>query len=151
MDKKIFIIEDDANILYGLEAEFTSADFSVEVSEGEEEVDELIDLISDFDPSYIILDLILPKVDGFEIIKKIKENADLAEKQIFIFTDLSDEDGRQRSLEVGADYVFFKEEFGVFEFAEKVKKIIHNQMKAKGANNDADEDEENDDDTWGAE
>ena len=87
MDKKIFIIEDDANILYGLEAEFTSADFEVEVSEGEEEVDELIDLISDFDPSYIILDLILPKVDGFEIIKKIKENADLAEKQIFIFTD----------------------------------------------------------------
>lgn len=150
MDKKIFIIEDDANILYGLEAEFTSADFEVEVSEGEEDIDELIDLISDFDPSYIILDLILPKVDGFDIIKKIKEHEDLAEKQIFIFTDLSDEDSRQRSLEIGADYVFFKEEFGVFEFAEKVKKIIHNQAKAKGANNEAD-DEENDDETWGAE
>lgn len=150
MGKKIFIIEDDANILYGLESEFTSADFSVEVSEGEEEIEEMIELISDFDPDYIILDLILPKVDGFEIIKRIKEDADLSEKQIFIFTDLSDEDSRQRSLEVGADYVFFKEEFGIFEFAEKVKKIVHNQTKVKSSSNET-EDEENDDETWGAE
>lgn len=150
MDKKIFIIEDDANILYGLEAEFTSADFTVEVSEGEEEIEELIDSISDFDPSYIILDLILPKVDGFEIIKKLKEHDDLADKQIFIFTDLSDEDSRQRSLEMGADYVFLKEEFGIFEFAEKVKKIIHNQLKAKNSSSEA-EDEENDEEEWGAE
>ena len=84
------------------------------------------------------------------MIKKIKDHADLAEKQICIFTDLSDEDSRQRSLENGADYVFFKEEFGVFEFAEKVKKIIHNQTKAKNTNIEA-EDEENDDETWGAE
>ena len=150
MGKKIFIIEDDANILYGLESEFTSADFSVEVSEGEEEIEEMIDLISDFDPDYIILDLILPKVDGFEIIKKIKEDADLAEKQIFIFTDLSDEDSRQRSLEIGADYVFFKEEFGVFEFAEKVKKIIHNQTKVKNTSSET-EDEDGDDEDWGTE
>jgi len=150
MDKKIFIIEDDANILYGLEAEFTSADFDVEVSEGEEEIEELVDSISDFDPSYIILDLILPKLDGFEVIKKIKEHEDLADKQIFIFTDISDEDSRQRSLEMGADYVFFKEEFGVFEFAEKVKKIIHNQSKVKNTNSNT-EDEENDEEDWGVE
>jgi DNA-binding response OmpR family regulator len=149
MEKKIFIIEDDANILYGLEAEFTSSDFTVEISEGEEEVEELIDLISDFDPSYIILDLILPKIDGFEVIKKIKEHPELCEKQIFIFTDLSNEDGRQRSLEMGADYVFFKEEFGIFEFSEKVKKIINNQTKVK--NTASTEDEENDDEEWGAE
>ena len=150
MSKKIFIIEDDANILYGLEAEFTSADFEVEVSEGEEELEELMDLLSDFDPDYIVLDLILPKVDGFEVIKKIKEHNDLCEKQIFIFTDLSDEDSRQRSLEMGADYVFFKEEFDIFEFTEKVKKIIHNQEKVKKTSSDT-EDEENDEEDWGVE
>lgn len=150
MSKKIFIIEDDANILYGLEAEFTSADFTVEVSEGEEDLEELMDLLSDFDPDYIVLDLILPKVDGFDVIKKIKEHDDLADKQIFIFTDLSDEDSKQRSLEMGADYVFFKEEFDIFQFAEKVKKIIHNQSKSKNTNNDSD-DEENDEESWGAE
>jgi len=128
-NKKIFIIEDDANILYGLEAQITAADLEVEVSEADEELEELMAKIRDFDPQYIILDLILPKVDGFEVIKKIKSDEELAEKEIFIFTDLSDEDSRSRSLELGADYFFFKEEFDTFEFAEKVKKIVANKDK----------------------
>ncbi len=127
--KKIFIIEDDANILYGLEAQFTAADIEVEASEADEEMEELMTNIKDYDPDYIILDLILPKVDGFEVVKRIKSDEELAEKEIFIFTDLSDEDSRSRSLELGADYFFFKEEFDTFEFAEKVKKIVANKDK----------------------
>jgi len=127
--KKIFIIEDDANLLYGLESEFTAGEMEVETSEGDEDIEELMKRMSDFSPDYIILDLILPKIDGFEIIKRIKSDDDLSDKQIFIFTDLSDEDSRQRSLQLGADYVFFKEEFDTFEFAEKVKKIVANQEK----------------------
>lgn len=136
--KKIFIVEDDANILYGLESQFTAADFEVEVSEADEEIEELISNIKEYDPDYIILDLILPKVDGFEVIKRIKSDEELSEKEIFIFTDLSDEDSRARSLELGADYFFFKEEFDTFEFAEKVIRIIHNKNKK-------DEVEENED------
>lgn len=127
--KKVFIIEDDANILYGLENQFTAVDLDVEVSEADEDLEELIGKIRDYDPDYIVTDLILPKIDGFEVIKKLKEDEELREKEIFIFTDLSDEDSRSRSLELGADYVFFKEEFDTFEFAEKVKKIIANQEK----------------------
>jgi len=138
-DKKIFIIEDDVNILYGLESQFTAADLEVEVSEADEEMEELLDKIRDFDPDYIIADLILPKVDGFEVVKKIKEDEELRDKEIFIFTDLSDEDSRSRSLELGADYVFFKEDFDTFEFAEKVKKIIRNQEKSEVANEAEDE------------
>ncbi len=127
--KKIFIVEDDANILYGLESQFTAADIDVEISEANEEIEELMAEIKAFDPDYIILDLILPKIDGFEVVRKIKADDELSEKEIFIFTDLSDEDSRSRSLELGADYVFFKEEFDTFEFAEKVKKIVGNKEK----------------------
>jgi len=127
--KKIFIVEDDANILYGLESQFTAADLDVEISEANEEIEELMSEIKDYDPDYIILDLILPKIDGFEVIKRIKGDEELSEKEIFIFTDLSDEDSRSRSLELGADYFFFKEEFDTFEFAEKVKKIVANKDK----------------------
>lgn len=138
--KKIFIVEDDANILYGLESQFTAADLEVEVSEADEEIDELISNIKDYDPDYIILDLILPKIDGFEVIKRIKGDDELNEKEIFIFTDLSDEDSRSRSLELGADYFFFKEEFDTFEFAEKVIKIVGNKSKK----NDTEENEDRD-------
>ncbi|MFZ4631897.1 MAG: response regulator transcription factor [Patescibacteria group bacterium] len=137
--KKLFIVEDDANILYGLESQFTAADLDVELSEADEEIDELISEIKDFDPDYIVLDLILPKIDGFEVIKRIKSDDELSEKEIFIFTDLSDEDGRSRSLELGADYIFFKDEFDTFEFAEKVIKIIGNKEK-KRSSEDEDED-----------
>jgi len=129
MEKKIFIIEDDANILYSLEANFSAEGLDVETSEGEEEVDELLDNIRDFRPDYLILDVILPKLDGFDIIKKLKEDDELPELQIFIFSDISDEDSRSRSLEMGADYFFPKDEFDTYEFTEKVKKIMANQER----------------------
>ncbi|MFA5886429.1 MAG: response regulator [Patescibacteria group bacterium] len=140
-NKKIFIIEDDANLLYGLEAQFTADEFEVETSSGEEELEEIIDQLKDFNPSYVILDLILPKVDGFEIIKKMKADTELSEKQIFIFTDVSDQDSRQRSLDLGADFLFLKDEFDTFEFAEKVKKIVANQEKVAGDDEDRDYEE----------
>lgn len=140
MSKKIFIVEDDVNILYGLESQFQAADLDVEVSEADEEIDELISNIKDYDPDYIILDLILPKIDGFEVIKRIKSDEDLKEKEVFIFTDLSDEDSRSRSLELGADYFFFKEEFDTFEFAEKVIRIVGRQ----GKKDEIDENEDRD-------
>jgi len=128
-NKKIFILEDDVNLLYGLEAQFSADEFVVESSEGEEELEELLDNIRSFSPDYMILDLILPKLDGFEIIKRIKEDEELSNLSIFIFTDLSDEDSKNRSLELGADYYFIKDDFDTYEFAEKVKKIIANQTE----------------------
>lgn len=125
--KKIFIIEDDVNILYSLEADFNAADFDTTTSEAEEELDELIDNIRDVRPDYLVLDVILPKIDGFEVIKKLKDEVELSDLIIFVFSDISDEDSRSRSLEIGADYFFPKDEFDAYEFAEKVKKIIANQ------------------------
>lgn len=140
--KKIHIIEDDADLLYGLESEFTADNFEVETSYGDEELEELLDNMREFEPDYIILDLILPKADGFELIKKIKEDDVLGLKPIFVFTDLSDEDSKGRSSELGADYIFFKDEFDTYEFAAKVKKIIANQSKSHGFEDDSDEDED---------
>jgi Response regulators consisting of a CheY-like receiver domain and a winged-helix DNA-binding domain len=144
MEKKIFIIEDDSNILYSLEANFSAEGLDVETSEGEEEIDELLDNIRDFQPDYLILDVILPRLDGFEIVKKIKEDDEISDLQIFIFSDISDEDSRSRSLEMGADYFFPKDEFDTYEFTEKVKKIMANQERL---GEDTDKDWSSDEDT----
>lgn len=126
---KIYIIEDDADLLYGLESQFAADEFEVGTSAGEDDLDQELEQLREFSPDYLILDLILPKIDGFDIIKRIKSDNELRDLQIFIFTDLSDEDSRQRSLQLGADYVFLKEEFDAYQFAEKVKKIIINQSR----------------------
>jgi len=141
MAKKIFIIEDDASILYDLEAQFANTGYEIEVSEADEDDEELLRLMREFEPDYIVLDLILPKLEGFDLLKKIKLDPELRDKEVFIFTDLSNEDSRQRSLEMGADYVFFKEDFDTFQFAEKVIKIIKNQEKITG-------DEDHEEEVW---
>lgn len=128
-NKKIFIIEDDANILYNLESHFSLDQFLVESSQGEESIEELIDRIKGFMPDYIVLDVILPKLDGFEIIQRIKQEVDLSSLPIFIFTDLSDEDSKARSLHLGVENYFIKDDFDTYQFAEKVKQIINNQDK----------------------
>lgn len=134
-NQKIFIIEDDVNLLYNLESHFGLDQFIVESSQGDEEFEELIDRIKGFMPDFVILDLILPKIDGFEIIKRMKDESELMDVPIFIFTDLSDEDSKARSLQMGAEYYFIKEEFDTYQFAEKVKKIIENQEKLEDGDN----------------
>ena len=107
---------------------------------GDEDIDEIINKIKDFGTEYLILDLILPKNDGFEIVKKIKEDEELADLPIFIFTDLSDEDSKNRSLKMGIDYYFIKDEFETYEFAEKVVKIINNKEHGRDDEDDGDDD-----------
>lgn len=126
-NQKIYIIEDDVDILYGLSSELTSTDFIVDSSEGEEDIDTLLQNILDFSPNYIILDLILPKLDGFEVLKKIKGEVELSDVPVFIFTDLSDQDSRERSIGLGADQFFLKDEFDIYNFTQKIKKIIDNK------------------------
>jgi len=127
MSQKVFIIEDDANILYGLQDSFSSDGYEVAANSADDDIDTLLKVLRAFSPDFLILDLILPKLDGFEIIKKIKESEDLADLRIFIFTDLSDEDSKSRSMELGVSYYFVKNEFDVYDFSEKVKAIIENR------------------------
>lgn len=122
--KKIFIVEDDSDILYGLSDIFSSNDYEVELSDSTEELDDLLKRIKKFKPEVIILDLVLPRLEGLDIIKKIKEDDDTSNAEIFIFTDLSDEDSKSRSVGLGANYYFLKSEFDIYTFSNRVMRIM---------------------------
>ncbi|MFA5644042.1 MAG: response regulator [Patescibacteria group bacterium] len=122
--KNIFIIEDDLNILYGLKDIFSSNDYGVEISDSNEELEDLMDRIKKFKPDIVILDIVLPKIDGSEIMKRVKSDDDLRGVEIYIFTDLSEEDGRSRSVGLGANYYFMKNEFDIYTFSNKVMRIM---------------------------
>ena len=124
MSKKIFIIEDDENILYGLQDRFTSDGYEVNISTAEEEVDELLARIKKAKPDFLTIDLLLPKIDGMEIIKRLKGDEDLADLEVIIFTDLSDEDGKARSVGLGVNHYFLKNEMDINEFADQAEEIM---------------------------
>lgn len=132
MSEKIYIIEDDANLLYGLQSRFSSEGYEVEITTGEETLEELLAYIKKSKFDYVILDLILPDLDGFELLEAIRAEDDLKDLSVFVFTDLSDEDSKHRSMELGADYYFIKTDFDINEFSEKVIRILNNKEKTSG-------------------
>lgn len=140
--KKIFIIEDDANILYGLRDIFASNDFEVKVSDSRESIDDIISRIKKFKPHTVILDMVLPEIDGQELMRKIKSDSVLSDTEIFIFTDLSDADGQTRGIGLGANYYFMKGEFDVQSFALKVMRILEREYLLSDDEKDA---QDNDD------
>ncbi len=128
INNKILIIEDDANLLYGLQAKFRVAGFEVIIDEGADET-QALEKIKIFKPSYIILDIILPKINGFDLLSKIKADSEISKIPVFIFTNLSDSDSRQKGKELGADFYILKNELNLDEFIDKFKKIIANKEK----------------------
>jgi len=139
MSKKIFIIEDDESILYGLQDHFTSDGYEVEISAADEELEDLLVRIKKTKAAYVILDLVLPKLDGTEILKRIKGDDETSDVQVLIFTDLSDEDSRTRSVGLGANFYFLKSELDINEFADHVEKIIENRQVSDASADDAEE------------
>jgi len=129
MAKKIYIIEDDANILYSLQAKFSTEGFEVKTDNGVGHILEIVNHVKMFIPQILVLDLILPKFDGFDLLHEFKRKEETKNIPIFVFTNLSDEDSKSRGLNLGADYYFIKDEFSIDQFVAKVKKIIENKEK----------------------
>ena len=133
MKKSIFIIEDDISLASAMQTQFNLSGFNAEINRGsEDDMEDLINEIKKVDADIVILDLILPKFDGFEIIKKIRADEEVSDIYIFIFTDVSDEDSKARGLSVGANQYFIKEDFSVEEFTDKVRKIMENREAMEG-------------------
>jgi len=144
MTQKIFVIEDDENILYGLQDRFTSDGYDVDISNADEELDTIVSRIREFRPNFLVLDLLLPKHEGLEIVKRLKNDDELSDVQVFVFTDLSDEDSRSRSVGLGVNYYFLKSDLDVNEFADKVEGLIKGEQIEEVA--EREEEEEGGDD-----
>lgn len=129
MSKKIFIVEDDANILFGLQAKFSIEGLQTATNSGNIPANDIVNEIIKFKPDYIIQDLILPKVDGFDIIKALQENDNTKSIPVFVFTSLSDSDSKNRGMDLGVKHYFIKDDFNIDSFVEKVVKIISNRDK----------------------
>jgi len=129
MGKKIFIVEDDVILLSSLQAKFSVEGFNVLVHNGAGDINEIIKLIKISMPDLIILDLILPKVDGFELLGSIKAADSIIGIPIFVFSNLSDDDSKKKCFSLGAEQYFVKSYFNLDQFIEKIKKIIFNKIK----------------------
>lgn len=125
MKNKILIIEDDRFLLKLYTNKLKTKGFEVSGSlTGEEGMNK----ISVEKPDLIILDLILPRKSGFEVLSELKTNPKTKNIPVIILTNLGQKSDVKKGLEMGAIAYLAKTEFSVNQLPEIVRE---NMIKAK--------------------
>lgn len=98
--KKILIVDDEPNILMSLEYAFKKKDFEVFIAR---DGTEAIEISNREKPNLILLDIMMPEMDGYETLKQVKDNKDLAHTKIVFLSAKSKEKDIEKGLKMGAD------------------------------------------------
>tara|TARA_Y100000310_G_scaffold85265_1_gene82108 strand:+ start:25485 stop:25853 length:369 start_codon:yes stop_codon:yes gene_type:complete len=75
-------------------------------------------------PDLILLDLILPKLHGFEVLKKLKGDPETKEIPIIVLTNLEDMKDIENAIELGATTYLVKVNYSLDEVVSKIKKAL---------------------------
>lgn len=75
-------------------------------------------------PDLILLDLILPRVDGIEVLEKLRKNEKTKDIPVIVLTHLEDLEKVQKAMELGAKAYLVKAEYSLEEVIKKVKETI---------------------------
>lgn len=75
-------------------------------------------------PDLILLDLILPKVNGFEVLKKLKEDEATKDIPVIVLTNLEGIGDIDKAIELGATTYLVKADYSLEEVVEKIKKAL---------------------------
>ncbi|WP_421807452.1 response regulator transcription factor [Flagellimonas sp.] len=98
--KKILIVDDEPNILMSLEYAFKKKDFEVFIAR---DGTEAIEISNREKPNLILLDIMMPEMDGYETLKQVKGNEELAHTKIVFLSAKSKEKDVEKGLKMGAD------------------------------------------------
>lgn len=121
MSKAIAVVEDDESIREMLRYYFQSVGYAVRAYESGEALfagEEGLGL-----PALYILDIMLPGMDGLEILRRLREGRDTADVPVIMLTARSAEMDRVAGLENGADDYVVKP-FGIMELQARVKAVL---------------------------
>jgi len=125
MDKnkkaKVLIIEDDSYISDMYRIKLESENFETTVA-GDGIAG--IKALEKQKPDIILLDIVMPRVDGFSVLKIIEKNPELKKIPVILLTNLGQKENVERGLEMGAVSYIIKAHFTPSEVVEKVKEIL---------------------------
>lgn len=80
-------------------------------------------------PDLVLLDLILPGIDGFEVLSRMKKDSAFASISVIILSNLGQRDDVQKGIDLGADDYLIKAHFTPGEIVEKIKATLEAKKK----------------------
>jgi len=118
MSKKILIIEDDKFLRELIAQKLFKEGFeAAEAIDGEEGIKK----IKSENPDLILLDLILPGIDVFEVLSRMREDSTLASIPVIILSNLGQKEDVEKGLKLGAVDYLIKAHFTPGEIIDKIK------------------------------
>jgi DNA-binding response OmpR family regulator len=121
MNKTILLIEDDPFLVDIYSSKLKGAGFCVELA-GDGAV--TTDFIKTKNPDLILLDLVLPNMDGWQVLERIRADADLKTVPVVIFSNLSQTSDLDKGKALGATKYLIKSQYTPSEVVEEIKKIV---------------------------
>ncbi|MDD2807584.1 MAG: response regulator [Patescibacteria group bacterium] len=123
--KKILIVEDEPFLLemYGLKLSQVGFD-TVKAANGEEG----LSLAQLENPDLILLDILMPKVDGYGMLKALKASVKTKKIPVIIFSNLSQKEEIEKGLKLGASDFIIKTSVTPSELESKVKDFLNNHQ-----------------------
>ena len=118
LEKRVLIVEDDFQISKVYQLQLARAGiFSILARNGEE----AIELLDEARPDLVILDLMIPKKDGFWVLEEVRKNPKYSSIPIIIISNLGQKDDKTRAIGLGATEYLVKIDQSIQEIIKKVK------------------------------
>lgn len=119
--KQILLIEDDPFLIDIYTTKLKDSGFLVETaSDGEQALEK----VKEKKPDLVLLDIVLPKISGWEILKKIKAEAGLKDLKIMILSNLGQKEEVEKGMDLGVEKYLIKAHYTPSQVVEEIKKII---------------------------
>ncbi|HTW96934.1 MAG TPA: response regulator [Candidatus Methylomirabilis sp.] len=121
MAKKILIVDDEPDVLATLRDYFKGQNYEVETGvNGEEGVDKA----DKFKPDIILLDVLMPVMDGITALKKLKDNPATAKMEVIMLTNIGDQDKVAAAMESGTTNYFIKSDYSLDDLKKKIEELV---------------------------
>jgi DNA-binding response OmpR family regulator len=122
--EKILIVEDEAFLLDMYKIKFKQEGFEViSAVDG----NEAIKTAKTEEPDIVLLDILIPEIDGFEVLKELKEDPATKSIPVLIFSNFSQKEEIEKGLSLGAVDFFVKTNYTPAQVLEKIKDILINK------------------------
>ena len=120
--KHILLVEDDVFLSGIYKKKFEMEGFKISTADNGEKG--LADTKKK-QPDIVLLDILLPKLDGFAVLEALKADAETKEIPVILLTNLGQKDDVEKGIEMGAVDYLIKVHFKPSEVVEKVRKVLN--------------------------
>lgn len=118
--KKILIVDDEPNIVMALEYTFKKNNFEVFIARDGQEA---LDILKTNFPDVIILDIMMPMVDGFATLEQIRKDDNLKHTKVLFLSAKNKESDIEKGLALGAD-AYMTKPFTIKKVVEQINELL---------------------------